>query len=103
MPSNYYDRPEWSYSQMKKILSSGIDYAVAAKQGLLPEPKSKAIDLGQMIHNTVLGGDDKFIESPYKDYRTKESQIWRDGWRDKGYIIVDQEMSQACAAAIAFL
>lgn len=100
MPSNYYDRPEWSYSQMKKILSSGIDYAVAAKQGLLPEPKSKAIDLGQMIHNTVLGGDDKFIESPYKDYRTKESQIWRDGWRDKGYIIVDQEMSQACAAAV---
>ncbi len=33
---NYYDRPEWSFSQMKHIVASGIDYAVASKRGLLP-------------------------------------------------------------------
>lgn len=99
MPSNYYERPEWSYSQMKVILDSGIDYAVAKKQGLIAPPSSASIDLGQLIHNTVLGGDDKFIESPYKDYRTKEAQYWRSGWREKGYIIISKEQSDICAKA----
>lgn len=100
MPNNYYERPEWSYSQMKVILDSGIDYAVAAKNKLIPGPSSKSIDLGQFIHNTVLGGDDKFIESPYKDYRTKEAQFWRSGWQDKGYIIIDKSMAEACEKAV---
>lgn len=52
---DYYKRPEWSYSQMKVILDSGIDYAVAKKRGMLPEPSSSAIDLGQLIHQRVLG------------------------------------------------
>ena len=100
MPSNYYERPEWSYSQMKVILDSGIDYAVASKNGDLPHPSSKAIDLGQMIHNTILGGDDKFIESEYPDYRTKEAQNWRKECIDKGYIVVDQNQSESCAKAV---
>lgn len=29
---DYYKRPEWSYSQMKVILDSGIDYAVAKSE-----------------------------------------------------------------------
>ena len=31
--AEYYARPEWSYSQMKAIITDGIDYAVAAKRG----------------------------------------------------------------------
>lgn len=100
MPSNYYERPEWSYSQMKVILDSGIDYAVAAKNKMLPGPSSSAIDLGQLIHNTVLGGDDKFIESPYKDYRTREAQFWREGWRNNGYIIISKEQSEIAQKAV---
>lgn len=37
----YYKRPEWSYSQMKAIITDGIDYAVAAKRGLLPQPANE--------------------------------------------------------------
>lgn len=100
MPSNYYERPEWSYSQMKVILDSGIDYAVAAKNKMLPGPSSSAIDLGQLIHNTVLGGDDKFIESPYKDYRTREAQFWREGWKNNGYIVISKEQSEIAQKAV---
>ena len=99
MPS-YHERPEWSYSQMKVILDSGIDYAVAMKQGMIPGPSSSAIDLGQFIHNTVLGGDEKFIESPYKDYRTKEAQFWRSGWKDKGYIIISKDQANVAERAV---
>ena len=56
---DYYSRPEWSYSQMKTILDSGIDYAVARKRGMIPGPKSPAIDLGQLAH-MMIGGSDQF-------------------------------------------
>ncbi len=43
---------------MKLILDhGGIDYAVAAKHGNLPDLDSKAIDLGQLVHMLVLGGE----------------------------------------------
>ena len=100
MPSDYYKRPEWSYSQMKVILDSGIDYAVANKQGLIPEPSSPAIDLGQFIHNQVLGGDDKFTVSPYENFRSKEAQVWRDEQKDAGYIVVTQDMAEIAENAI---
>lgn len=48
--AEYYARPEWSYSQMKAIITDGIDYAVAAKRGLLPQPASKSIDIGSLAH-----------------------------------------------------
>lgn len=92
MAFNYHDRPEWSYSQMKVILDSGIDYAVAAKKGLLPKPASRAIDLGQLAHMFVLGGDpDAFIVSPYADFRTKEARNWRDEALDACKTIVTKE------------
>lgn len=97
---NYYERPEWSYSQMKVILDSGIDYAVACKNKIIPGPASKAIDLGQLIHNTVLGGDDKFVTSPYDDFRSKEAREWRDEMVSQGYIIVSKDMEEAASAAV---
>ena len=54
MADAYYSRPEWSYSSMKLILDHGIDYAVAAKRGDLPDLDSKAIDLGQLVHMLAL-------------------------------------------------
>ena len=75
---NYHQRPEWSYSQMKLIIDSGIDYAVAAKRGMLPGPCSKAIDLGELAHMFVLGGDAEiFVVTPYSDFRTKEARDWK--------------------------
>lgn len=88
---DYYKRDEWSQSQMKNILDHGIDYAVAAKRGMLPEPQSKAIDLGQLAHMFVLGGDPEiFALSPYSDFRTKEARNWKAEQLEAGKYIVDQ-------------
>lgn len=100
MSSDYYKRPEWSYSQMKVILDSGIDYAVANKRGLIPEPSSQAIDLGQYIHTLVLGGDERFITSPYENFRYREAQAWRDEQKEDGKIIVTQDMQEVAVWAV---
>lgn len=88
---NYHKRPEWSYSSMKKIIDSGIDYAVAAKKGMLPEPQSSFIDLGQLAHMLVLGGDDTFAVCEFDDFRTKAAREWRDAQLEAGKNIVTKE------------
>lgn len=88
---NYHKRPEWSYSSMKKIIDSGIDYAVAAKLGMLGEPSSPYIDLGQLAHMLVLGGEDTFAISEYPDFRTKAARDWRDEQIADGKNIITQE------------
>lgn len=103
MPSNYYERPEWSYSQMKVILDSGIDYAVAKKQGLIAQPDSLAIDLGKYIHTQVLGGDDKFVTSPYDNFRSKEAQNWREAQKAAGNIVITLEMDMAAEQTISHI
>lgn len=101
MLDSYHDRPEWSYSQMKVILDSGIDYAVATKRGVLPRPTSKSIDLGQLAHMFVLGGDpDAFIVSPYADFRTKEARNWRDEALDACKTIITKEQYDIIAAIV---
>lgn len=95
MADNYHKRPEWSYSSMKKILDSGIDYAVAAKNGDLGEPASSAIDLGQLAHMLVLGGEDTFAISPYENFRKKEAQEWRDAQIADGKNIITDEQFKA--------
>ena len=89
--AKYHDRPEWSYSQMKVILDSGIDYAVAAKRKLLPAPESKAIDIGTLVHQAVLGGNEQFVVSPYPDFRTKAARDWRDQQLEMQKIVIKQE------------
>lgn len=101
MADNYHDRPEWSYSQMKVILDSGIDYAVAMKRKMLPGPKSASIDLGELAHMFVLGGDpDAFIVSPYADFRTKEARNWRDEALGACRTIVTKEQYDTIAAIV---
>jgi hypothetical protein len=92
---NYHQRPEWSYSSMKKIIDSGIDYAVAAKRGLLPPPQSPYIDLGQLAHMILLGGDDSFAISEFADFRTKEARAWRDKQLLDGKNIITKEQFSA--------
>lgn len=87
----YHDRPEWSYSQMKVILDSGIDYAVAAKRKMLPQPEGKSIDLGTLVHSLVLGGEERFVISPYENYRTKAAREWRDEQKANGLIVLTQD------------
>ena len=97
----YHQRPEWSYSQMKLILDSGIDYAVAAKRGMLPAPTSAAIDLGELAHMFVLGGDaEAFIVTPYSDFRTKEAREWKNEQIDAGKIIVTKGQYEAIARIV---
>lgn len=92
MAVNYHDRPEWSYSQMKLILDSGIDYAVAAKRGMLPQPASRSINLGELAHMFVLGGDpDAFIVSPYDNYYTKKAKEWKADAKAACKTIIEQK------------
>lgn len=101
MSDSYHDRPEWSYSQMKLILDSGIDYAAAAKRGMLPKPASKFIDLGQLAHMFVLGGNaEDFVVSPYADFRTKEARSWRDETEDAGKTIVTKDQYDAISKIV---
>jgi hypothetical protein len=76
--TDYHKRPEWSYSQMKLICEHGIDYAVAVKRGDLLQTFGKAVDIGQIAHNILLGGDYDFVVKAYPDFRTKEAREWRD-------------------------
>lgn len=101
MADSYYDRPEWSTSDMKVILDSGIDMAVARKRKMLPAPASKSIDLGQLAHMFVLGGDpDAFIVSPYADFRTKEARSWRDEALEACKTIVTKEQYDAISSIV---
>lgn len=95
MADNYHKRPEWSYSSMKKIIDSGIDYAVAAKSGMLGQPQSSFIDLGQLTHMLVLGGDDTFAICEFPDFRTAAARQWRDEQLAAGKNIVTQEQFKA--------
>lgn len=98
MTKNYHDRPEWSYSDMKLILDHGIDYAVAAKRKMLPQPKSAAIDLGQLAHMLVLGGADCYAlkeDSGFKDYRTNAAKEWKAEQERQGKAIIDQKQWEA--------
>lgn len=92
MSKDYHSRPEWSYSSMKKILDSGIDYAVAAKRGMVEPPSGKFIDLGQLAHMLVLGGDDTFAICEYDDFRTKAAREWRDEQMALGKNIITKDM-----------
>lgn len=92
---NYHSRPEWSYSSMKKIIDSGIDYAVGAKMGLVPGPASSFIDLGQLAHMICFGGDDSFAISEFADFRTMAARTWRDEQLALGKNIITQEQFKA--------
>lgn len=100
MADNYHKRPEWSYSSMKKIIDSGIDYAVEAKNGGLGYPSSAFIDIGQLVHMTVLGGEDTFAISPYPDFRTKEAREWRDAQIEAGKNIITEEQFKAVSRIV---
>ena len=101
MKLNYHKRPEWSYSSMKPILDSGIDYAFAGKLGMLAPPSSSYIDMGQMVHQVLLGGDDTFITSPYPNFMTKEARVWKKEQLDQGHIIVTDDMRASVDKIVA--
>lgn len=101
MADAYYSRPEWSYSSMKHILNSGIDYAVAAKRGDIPEPDSAAIDLGQLVHMLLLGGEDQFAISEFPNFCSNAAKAWRDEQKAAGKYIITQKMFDAVCAIVA--
>lgn len=76
--NTYHERDEWSFSLLKNILVNGIDWAVEYKNGNLPRPASKFIDIGTFVHQELLGGDKDWVAKAYPDYRTKAAREWRD-------------------------
>lgn len=101
MADSYHDRSEWSYSQMKLILDSGIDYAVAAKRGILPKPNTPSIVEGQLAHYFALGGDSSiFAERPYDSYRTKAAKSWKKKQLEDGKYPVTQREYNAISGIV---
>lgn len=93
---NYHDRPEWSYSQMKNIIDHGIEWAVAAKKKIIEQEFGTAVDLGELAHMFVLGGDAKgFVVSPYEAFRTNEAKAWRDARQAEGKTIIRKKEYEA--------
>lgn len=91
--SEYHNRPEWSYSQLKLILDHGIDYAKGQLEGLIPGPANKAIDLGQLAHMLVLGGEDCFAlmeDSGFDSFRTNAAKDWKREQEEAGKIIINK-------------
>lgn len=76
---------------MKKIIDSGMDYAEAARRGMVDPPDSSAIDVGQLVHQTMLGGSDTFAISPYLNFMSKEARDWRDDQLAADKIIITTE------------
>lgn len=99
---SYHNRSEWSYSQMKVILDSGIDYAAAVKQGMFKPTFGSAVDLGQLVHYKILGGrNDIFAFSPYDNFRTKEAQTWKSQQLANDLYIITKEQSDEADKIVA--
>lgn len=78
---NYFLRPEISSSDIAKIFSltnaEFIHYY--EKRQIEMSKKSKAMVLGSIFHSLVTNQEsDEFIISPFENFRTKESQLWRE-------------------------
>lgn len=98
---DYYDRDEWSCSDMKPIIDSGIDYAVALKKKMITQSFGNAVNLGQLAHMFVLGGDPKiFAVSPYNDFRTKEARNWKAEQEDAGKYVIDAKQYEAISKIV---
>ena len=74
---------------MKLILDHGIDYAVAVKRKIIEQEFSTAVDLGELVHMFVLGGEAKdFVVAPYDAFRSNEAKAWRDARKAEGKTII---------------
>jgi hypothetical protein len=86
---------------MKKIIDSGIDYAVAVKHGDIEQTFGSAVDLGQLAHMLVLGGEDTFAICEFPDFRTKAAREWRDEQLELGKNIITQDQFKAVERIVA--
>lgn len=78
---NYFLRPEISSSDIAKIFTltnTEFIYYYEKRQVEISK-KSKAMVLGSVFHSLVTNQEsDEFVISPFENFRTKESQLWRD-------------------------
>jgi hypothetical protein len=68
----------WSQSAAKLVYRNGIDYAVAERLKIVKQTFGKAVDIGQLAHAHLLGGEQEFVVKKYPNYLTKEAKEWRD-------------------------
>ena len=84
-----------SPSFLSTVYSKGYDYAVAQKLGMIPRLPTEAMQKGKLLHALMsekLGKQsDKWVVSPYENFKTKEARVWRDSQPDN-VIIAKQEL-----------
>lgn len=99
--NEYFAIDRWSASSMKKILDKGIDYAVAAKRGDIESEPSVALGLGKLVHMLILGGEDRYALSEFKDFRTNAAREWRDAQLAEGKTIITQAQFDKASEVLA--
>ena len=78
---NYYLRPEISSSDICKIfeLTSAEFVHYFEKRQIELSKKSSAMVLGSLFHSLITNQtSDEFVISPFENFRTKESQQWKE-------------------------
>lgn len=88
--------PAFSYSVAKTLIQKSPRHAYLehAKLGGQAKERTKSMDIGQAVHTALLGKGDKFIKSPYDDFRSKEAKEWRDSQPSDVIILKSNEFEK---------
>lgn len=88
-----YSMPADEYHARTDALSSG--YVRALLQG--PPARARtvreqtpAMAFGSLVHDLLSGVFGNYVQSPFKDFRSKAAQEWRDAAQDAGQVVVAQ-------------
>lgn len=116
-PGVYYDmdaatyhsdpakEPSLSSSIAKILLSETPKHARLAHPRLNPNAKNlstRAMDIGSVAHEIILGSGGGFEVSPFDDYRKKDAREWRDEVLERGAMpIKEQDYEAAKKMAVA--
>lgn len=95
---NYFLRPEISSSDVTKIftLTNAEFVYYYEKRQIEMSKKSKAMVLGSIFHSLVTNQEsEEFVISPFENFRTKESQLWRDS---QTKIIISKDSEEVATA-----
>ena len=103
---NYWDSPLINASTLKKF-TGDLDPAIAKHELLHPKPPSEAMTLGTLVHDLMENEgirSDKFVISPFPDFRTKAAKEWKKEMLETGRVILPEpvrEQAEDMAAAIS--
>lgn len=91
-------------ASLLKLFNGSLDLRIARYKAIQPSFATDAMNLGSAVHD-LLENDmvlsDRFIQSDFKDFKTKAAREWKQEMKDTGKIILkDSELTQAVDMAL---